>query len=171
MQVLKNSTEMYSEKDLFVGKTLSVHQRTFELLEADEFTYQYMENNRHVYLMADWEAALKAIQAQLQGTLQVLAGSTTNCVLFQLSGLRASSVGPSASWIQSLVNASSTAQHSSCTRASRSPHITPEQCTHENTLMHDTQLDLSVFGHVHNSRAMHHTQIHYNKNTHKCSVE
>lgn len=66
-QVLKNSSEMYSEKDLYVGKTLSVHQRTFELLEADEFTYQYMENNRHVYLMADWEAALKAIQAQLQG--------------------------------------------------------------------------------------------------------
>ncbi len=68
LQVLKNSTEMYSEKDLFVGKVLSVHQRTFELLEADEFTYQYMKNNRHVYLMADWEAALKAIQAQLQGT-------------------------------------------------------------------------------------------------------
>ena len=67
VQVLKNSTEMYSEKDLYVGKVLSVHQRTFELLEADEFTYQYMENNRHVYLMADWEAALKAIQAQLQG--------------------------------------------------------------------------------------------------------
>lgn len=58
---------MYSEKDLYVGKVLSVHQRTFELLEADEFTYQYMENNRHVYLMADWEAGLKAIQAQLQG--------------------------------------------------------------------------------------------------------
>lgn len=67
VQVLRNSTEMYSEKDLYVGKVLSVHQRTFELLEADEFTYQYMENNRHVYLMADWEAALKAIQAQLQG--------------------------------------------------------------------------------------------------------
>lgn len=50
-----------------MGKVLTVHQRTFELLEADEFTYQYMENNRHVYLMADWEAGLKAIQAQLQG--------------------------------------------------------------------------------------------------------
>ena len=65
--MLKNNSEMYSEKDLYVGKVLTVHQRTFELLEADEFTYQYMENNRHVYLMADWEAALKAIQAQLQG--------------------------------------------------------------------------------------------------------
>lgn len=73
LQVLKNSSDMYSEKDLYVGKTLTVHQRTFELLEADEFTYQYMENNRHVYLMADWEAALKAIQAQLQGTLRLLA--------------------------------------------------------------------------------------------------
>ena len=61
---------MYSEKDLYVGKVLTVHQRSFELLEADEFTYQYMENNRHVYLMADWEAALKAIQAQLQGLLR-----------------------------------------------------------------------------------------------------
>ena len=72
VQVLKNSTEMYSEKDLYVGKTLTVHQRTFELLEADEFTYQYMENNRHVYLMADWESALKAIQAQLQGMCQCI---------------------------------------------------------------------------------------------------
>ena len=79
-QVLKNSTEMYSEKDLYVGKVLSVHQRTFELLEADEFTYQYMENNRHVYLMADWEAALKAIQAQLQGIVPVFVMLSCACV-------------------------------------------------------------------------------------------
>ena len=75
---------MYSEKDLYVGKTLTVHQRTFELLEADEFTYQYMENNRHVYLMADWEAALKAIQAQLQGVCLPL----TPCYTGQLPYLR-----------------------------------------------------------------------------------
>ena len=31
---------MYSEQDLYVGKVLPVHHRTFELLEADEFTYQ-----------------------------------------------------------------------------------------------------------------------------------
>ena len=89
MQVLKNSTEMYSEKDLYVGKVLSVHQRTFELLEADEFTYQYMENNRHVYLMADWEAALKAIQAQLQGQPwpnPSLPGSGCDCWCKQLCG-------------------------------------------------------------------------------------
>ena len=69
---------MFSEKDLYVGKVLTVHQRTFELLEADEFTYQYMENNRHVYLMADWEAALKAIQAQLQGDSKA---PLTSCIL------------------------------------------------------------------------------------------
>lgn len=64
-KVFKNANEMYSEQDLYVGKVLPVHHRTFELLEADEFTYQYMENNRHVYLMADWEAAIRAVRAQI----------------------------------------------------------------------------------------------------------
>lgn len=40
LQVFKNANEMYSEQDLYVGKVLPVHHRTFELLEADEFTYQ-----------------------------------------------------------------------------------------------------------------------------------
>ena len=31
---------------------------------------QYMENNRHVYLMADWEAAIRAVRAQISGAPQ-----------------------------------------------------------------------------------------------------
>eukprot|EP00884_Botryococcus_braunii_P011056 jgi/Botrbrau1/19952/Bobra.0059s0068.1 len=34
----------------------------------DEYTYQYMENNRHLYVPADWELALRATRAQLNGT-------------------------------------------------------------------------------------------------------
>lgn len=30
----------YSEQDLAVGAILTIHQRQFELLNADEFTYQ-----------------------------------------------------------------------------------------------------------------------------------
>ncbi len=31
-----------------------------------------MENNRHVYLMADWEAAIRAVRAQISGVQQCL---------------------------------------------------------------------------------------------------
>ncbi|KAK9810289.1 hypothetical protein WJX72_008124 [[Myrmecia] bisecta] len=67
-----SSSDTYIEKDLYVGAVLPIHHRTFELEEADEYTYQYMENNRHIYMMADWESALKAVRAQIHGRQEEL---------------------------------------------------------------------------------------------------
>ena len=64
---LHTSGEPVSEKDLFVGAVLTIHQRAFQLLEADDFTYTFMENNCHSFVMADLEAALHAIAVQIAG--------------------------------------------------------------------------------------------------------
>lgn len=61
------SSEEYAERDLYVGANIPIHKRTFELLEADEFTYQYMENNRFIFKMADPALALKTVAAQVAG--------------------------------------------------------------------------------------------------------
>lgn len=58
MQVLWPGTEKaIKDTDLYVGAVLPVLKRSFRLLDADEFTYQYMENNRHRYPMADPDPA------------------------------------------------------------------------------------------------------------------
>jgi hypothetical protein len=64
-----------TDADLHVGAVLPILQRNFKLLEADEYTYQFMENNRHVYRMADAEAAAQAVrQAISQGEPQGITG-------------------------------------------------------------------------------------------------
>lgn len=52
---------LITDVDLHVGAIVHVLQRHFELLEADEFTYQYMENNRQLYFMADVDKALQTL--------------------------------------------------------------------------------------------------------------
>lgn len=52
---------LITDLDLHVGAIIPILQRNFELLDADEFTLQYMENNRQVYVMADAERALQAL--------------------------------------------------------------------------------------------------------------
>lgn len=59
--------EIYNHCDLYVGAVLHIHHRGFELLEADEYTYTYMENNRHVFVMSDTDAILKSLQKQASG--------------------------------------------------------------------------------------------------------
>ncbi len=44
-----------------------IFNRTFELVEADEYTYTYMENNKHVFIMADAEILHKSLKAQSAG--------------------------------------------------------------------------------------------------------
>lgn len=63
--------EQYTDKDLYVGATVVIHQRGFELIDADEYTFQYLENNRHLYLPADWDLALRATRAQLRGKWRI----------------------------------------------------------------------------------------------------
>ena len=45
-----------------MGAVLDVHGAWFELTEADEFTLQYMESNRHAYPQADVQNAVSTIR-------------------------------------------------------------------------------------------------------------
>ena len=54
-------------RDLYVGAVLDIHSRNFELVEADEFTLQYMESNRVLYPQADWQNAAGLIRDYTQG--------------------------------------------------------------------------------------------------------
>jgi hypothetical protein len=49
-----------------------VFNRTFELWEADEYTYTYMENNKHIFIMADQEVLLKSLTAQVRYSVHVV---------------------------------------------------------------------------------------------------
>jgi hypothetical protein len=55
-----------SLQDLYVGGYLQVFSRTFELLDADEYTYTYMENNKHIFIMADGDAILRSLRVQVR---------------------------------------------------------------------------------------------------------
>jgi hypothetical protein len=48
-----------------VGGQLEVFTRSFELLDADEYTYTYMENNKHIFIMADADAILSSLRVQV----------------------------------------------------------------------------------------------------------
>lgn len=61
-----NSEDIFTFQDLYVGCRLEVHRREFELLEADEYTYQYMENNKHLFIMADADAIARILRAQVR---------------------------------------------------------------------------------------------------------
>lgn len=61
------SEEIYTYLDLYVGGTIMIHNRTFELDQADEYTLIYMENNKHIFIMADHEILLKSLKAQISG--------------------------------------------------------------------------------------------------------
>ena len=54
-------------RDLYVGAVLDIHSRNFELVEADEFTLQYMESNRVLYPQADWQNAAGLVRDYTQG--------------------------------------------------------------------------------------------------------
>jgi hypothetical protein len=44
--VLLQSEEIYTYLDLYVGGSIQIFNRKFEMVEADEYTYTYMENNK-----------------------------------------------------------------------------------------------------------------------------
>jgi EF-hand domain-containing protein 1 len=67
LQVYKpDSEETFTYQDLYVGASLVIHGRGFKLTEADEYTYTYMENNKHIFVMADADAILKSLQVQVE---------------------------------------------------------------------------------------------------------
>lgn len=53
-------------QDLYVGCKLTVFKRMFELLDADEYTYTYMENNKHIFITADADAILASLRGQVR---------------------------------------------------------------------------------------------------------
>ena len=62
-----NSEEIYTYMDLYVGSVIQVHNRSFDLMMADEYTLTYMENNKHIFIMADTDILLKSLKAQVAG--------------------------------------------------------------------------------------------------------
>ena len=54
------------DADLHVGAIVPVLKRSFELLDADEFTYQYMTSNRQAYPLADPQAALATLAGAIE---------------------------------------------------------------------------------------------------------
>ena len=63
--VWPSTNRVVKDTDLFVGGVVPILKRSFELLDADEFTYQYMENNRQVYPLADPQAALAILASAI----------------------------------------------------------------------------------------------------------
>jgi len=57
----------YGESDLYVGNTLDIFNRDFELLDADEFTFQYMENNKHIYIRSDPSVSCQVLSDAIAG--------------------------------------------------------------------------------------------------------
>ena len=81
-----NSEDVYTYSGLYVGATMEIFNRTFELFEADEYTYTYMENNKHVFIMADHEVLLKSLRAQVRETCyRSERGVTSNQISSNLS--------------------------------------------------------------------------------------
>ncbi|ACO64543.1 protofilament ribbon protein of flagellar microtubules [Micromonas commoda] len=66
--VLKpGSAEKYEAHDLYVGAVVSVFRRNFVLTEADEYSYQFMEQHPASFPRSDFDQVLMRIRAQLEG--------------------------------------------------------------------------------------------------------
>jgi hypothetical protein len=52
-------------QDLYIGGRLEVFNRAFELTGADEYSLTYMENNCHIFVMADAAAILESLRGQV----------------------------------------------------------------------------------------------------------
>ena len=60
-----SSEEPFTFKDLYVGASIIINHFTFLLANADEYTFSYMENNKHLFIMGDASAVLKILRAQV----------------------------------------------------------------------------------------------------------
>ncbi|PNH03302.1 EF-hand domain-containing family member C2 [Tetrabaena socialis] len=61
------SEETYTYLDLYVGTNVEVFNRSFELMEADEYTLTYMENYKDIFVMADTDVLIRSLKAQSSG--------------------------------------------------------------------------------------------------------
>jgi len=64
MEILKPaSAEKYDATDLFVGATLTVHTRSFQLMEADGYTYNFMEQHPASFPRSDFDTVMQRVKA------------------------------------------------------------------------------------------------------------
>lgn len=61
------SEEIYTYLDLYVGSVIEVFNRSFDLMEADEYTLTYMENYKDIFVMADTDVMVRSVKAQVSG--------------------------------------------------------------------------------------------------------
>ena len=64
---MPGTVEPYMETDVYVGALLNVHNRIFEMVEADEYTLQYMEKNKHKFQYSDISRILEALKDSISG--------------------------------------------------------------------------------------------------------
>lgn len=84
--------EQYTYKDLYVGAEIVINQFNFMLVNADEYTFSYMENNKHLFIMGDGNAVLELLRAQVEVCGHLLLHSSEclgHCVWEWKSKLRA----------------------------------------------------------------------------------
>ena len=58
---MPGTTKAYTPGQFFVGSVISVHNRLFELVEADEFSLKYMESNPHEFPMSDYRTVVSEL--------------------------------------------------------------------------------------------------------------
>ena len=73
-------------QDLYVGAEVVINDFNFALANADEYTLAFMENNRHLFVMADGGAVLTLLRAQLAVRIVLLLVAISffcrTCLLF-----------------------------------------------------------------------------------------
>mmetsp|Transcript_336 Transcript_336/g.352 ORF Transcript_336/g.352 Transcript_336/m.352 type:complete len:610 (-) Transcript_336:425-2254(-) len=70
-----DSTAQYSGAEFYVGAKIDIHHRTFELLEADDYTYGYMEDNSGVWAQSNYQAVLARVRSLGAGKEEALRGA------------------------------------------------------------------------------------------------
>jgi len=63
----EGTTELLQPQDFFVGANLMIYCRCFELLEADDYTYNFMEEVPNVWPMSSFERVVKHMEAVCTG--------------------------------------------------------------------------------------------------------
>ncbi|KAK3248003.1 hypothetical protein CYMTET_42513 [Cymbomonas tetramitiformis] len=67
-QVYKPGTSnQYAPAEFFVGNCIEIHSRTFELMEGDDYSYCYMEDNSSVWKFSDYNSVLKEVKSVGKG--------------------------------------------------------------------------------------------------------
>jgi hypothetical protein len=73
MEVYKEGTnERYLQSDFFVGARMTIYCRCFELLEADDYTYTYMEDCCEYWPFSDYDGVVSRLRSTASGKVDDL---------------------------------------------------------------------------------------------------